>query len=145
MACSKHKIYLKNLMLFVLNVNIFIKQSGKKNNLPTKFSKTLLLPALWLPTTAIWGKSRDKGIPSEANTSCNLFTIGINCSIPTFPDILLVRLALSSSQYMWDGGKSTDDVSDWLYYPIKHHKQTTEFLSKKDKSHIKVIHKTRLQ
>jgi len=60
---------------------------------PTKFSSTLLLPALWLPTTAICGKSSVRGTPSEANASCSLFTIGINWSIPAFPDILYCTTA----------------------------------------------------
>lgn len=54
---------------------------------PTKFSSTLLLPALWLPTTAIWGKSNANGTPREANASCSRFTMGISCSIPEFPAI----------------------------------------------------------
>ena len=55
---------------------------------PTKFSNTLLFPALWLPTTAICGRSSVRGTPKDANASCNLFTIGINCSMPKFPAIL---------------------------------------------------------
>ena len=55
--------------------------------LPTKFSNTELFPALWLPTTAIWGRSKERGRPRDAKASCNLFTIGISCSIPTFPAI----------------------------------------------------------
>jgi len=55
---------------------------------PTKFSSTLLFPALWLPTTAIWGRSSVRGTPNEANASCSLFTIGISCSMPKFPVML---------------------------------------------------------
>lgn len=58
--------------------------------LPTKFSNTELFPALWLPTTAIWGRSKERGRPKDAKASCNLFTIGISCSIPTFPAILAI-------------------------------------------------------
>lgn len=54
---------------------------------PTKFSKTLLLPALWPPITAICGKSKDKFTPNFVNASCNLLTMGIRCSIPIFPVI----------------------------------------------------------
>lgn len=53
--------------------------------LPTKFSSTELLPADWPPTTAICGKSNCICTPSWVKASCNLFTIGINCSIPIFP------------------------------------------------------------
>jgi len=56
--------------------------------LPTKFSSTELLPALWPPTTAIWGRSSCICTPSCVNASCSLFTIGINCSIPVLPAIL---------------------------------------------------------
>ena len=42
---------------------------GRKS-LPTKFSRTLLLPALCPPTTAIWGRSSPMLTPVEANTSC---------------------------------------------------------------------------
>ena len=56
--------------------------------LPTKFSSTELLPALWPPTTAICGRSSCICTPSCVNASCSLFTIGINCSIPVLPDIL---------------------------------------------------------
>ena len=74
--------------------------------LPTKFSRTLLLPALWLPTTAIWGRSSDNGIPNDEKTSCSLFTIGINCSMPTFPDILAIICApLLYSSYIWHCGR----------------------------------------
>lgn len=57
-------------------------------HLPTKFSSTELLPALWPPTTAICGRSSCICTPSCVNASCNLFTIGINCSIPALPAIL---------------------------------------------------------
>lgn len=55
--------------------------------LPTKFSNTELFPADCPPTTAIWGKSSVIWTPSCVNASCNLFTIGISCSIPIFPAI----------------------------------------------------------
>ena len=45
---------------------------GRKS-LPTKFSRTLLLPALCPPTTAIWGRSRPMVTLEAANTSCSLF------------------------------------------------------------------------
>lgn len=51
---------------------------------PTKFSSTELLPADWPPTTAICGRSSCMCTPNEVNASCNLFTIGISASIPTF-------------------------------------------------------------
>ena len=57
-------------------------------HLPTKFSRTLLFPALWLPTTAICGRSRDNGTPIDEKASCSLLTMGMRNSIPTFPDIL---------------------------------------------------------
>lgn len=50
--------------------------------LPTKFSKTELLPADCPPTTAIWGRSNVICTPRDVNASCNLFTIGIKLSIP---------------------------------------------------------------
>lgn len=56
--------------------------------LPTKFSSTELLPALWPPTTAICGRSSCKVTPIAVKASCSLLTTGINCSIPWFPDIL---------------------------------------------------------
>lgn len=54
---------------------------------PTKFSKTELFPADWPPTTAICGRSSCICTPSCVKASCNLLTIGINCSIPIFPDM----------------------------------------------------------
>lgn len=56
---------------------------------PTKFSRTLDFPALWLPTTAIWGKSKDRGTPRVANASWSLLTMGMRLSIPSFPDMVL--------------------------------------------------------
>lgn len=53
--------------------------------LPTKFSKTELFPADCPPTTAICGKSSCIWTPNWVKASWSLFTIGINCSIPTFP------------------------------------------------------------
>ena len=56
---------------------------------PTKFSKTELLPALWLPTTAIWGRSSGLRSPRCENASCSLFTIWMRLCMPVFvePDI----------------------------------------------------------
>lgn len=71
----KHEIILVNI-----NVLTFY--------LPTKFSKTELLPADWPPTTAICGKSSCMWTPNWVKASCNLFTIGISCSMPVFPAIL---------------------------------------------------------
>ena len=88
--------------------------------LPTKFSRTLLLPALWLPTTAICGKSRDSGIPRLANTSCSLFTTGINCSIPTFPAMVAIVFSphYLKLSYIWQRGSDvtnliTSIMSQW--------------------------------
>lgn len=49
---------------------------GKKSR-PTRASSTLDLPLLWLPTTATWGSSIVDELPSWANMSCSLLTIGI--------------------------------------------------------------------
>ena len=54
-------------------------------HLPTKFSKTDDLPALWPPTTAIWGKSMVLETPSWVKMSCNLFMMGMRDSIPWLP------------------------------------------------------------
>lgn len=59
----------------------------KITHLPTKFSKTELFPADCPPTTAIWGKSNVKWTPNCVKASCNLFTIGISCSMPVLPAI----------------------------------------------------------
>lgn len=50
-------------------------------HLPTKFSSTLLLPALCPPTTAIWGRSMPLPAPTCWNASCRRFTIGISSSM----------------------------------------------------------------
>lgn len=52
---------------------------------PTKFSRTELFPALWPPTTAIWGRSRLAFCPIAEKASCSLFTRGIRSSIPLLP------------------------------------------------------------
>jgi len=80
-------------LLVVVNV-LYIRQQLSKQGtyLPTKFSSTLDLPADWEPTTAICGRSRLIGVPQTANASCSLFTMGMSCSMPIFPDILAVRL-----------------------------------------------------
>ena len=49
--------------------------------LPTKFSRTELLPADWPPTTAIWGRSSCMWTPSWVKASCSLLTIGIKFSM----------------------------------------------------------------
>lgn len=72
--------------------------------LPTKFSRTELLPALWPPTTAICGKSSCICTPSCVNASCSLFTIGINCSIPALP-------AIPSDCRDYAARKSTHDLA----------------------------------
>lgn len=58
-----------------------------ETHLPTKFSNTELFPADCPPTTAIWGRSSCICTPNCVKASCSLFTIGINCSIPMFPDM----------------------------------------------------------
>ncbi|KAL0590725.1 retrotransposable element ORF2 protein, partial [Plecturocebus cupreus] len=65
-------------------------------HLPTKFSSTELLPALWPPTTAICGSSSRQLCPSAEKASCRRFTSGISSSISRFP-ILPERLAASWS------------------------------------------------
>ena len=60
----------------------------KDSYLPTKFSSTELFPALWPPTTAIWGRSRHIWTPKDVNASWSLLTSGMSCSIPWLPDIL---------------------------------------------------------
>lgn len=66
--------------------------------LPTKFSSTELLPADWPPTTAICGRSSCMWTPNDVNASCNLFTIGINCSMPTLVVIVGPRWCWLDSQ-----------------------------------------------
>lgn len=60
-------------------------QPGKATYFPTKFSSTELFPALWPPTTAIWGRSRFAFCPMAEKASCMRFTRGIKSSIPRFP------------------------------------------------------------
>lgn len=74
------------------------QRTDKAIYLPTKFSKTELFPADCPPTTAICGKSNVIWTPSCVKASCNLFTIGISCSIPVFPDIFRPEFALFSNQ-----------------------------------------------
>ena len=69
----------------VVNTDWFLIAINVYTHLPTKFSKTLLLPALWLPTTAIWGKSIEDGCPICAKASWILFITGIRSSMPLFP------------------------------------------------------------
>ena len=78
-------------------------------HLPTKFSKTLLFPALWLPTTAIWGRSILDGCPIWANASCILFITGIRSSIPLFPIFdseksTLHRIPVYKKLKFWEDG-----------------------------------------
>ena len=61
---------------------------GRKS-LPTKFSRTLLLPALCPPTTAIWGRSRPMVTLEAANTSCSRFMWWITSRTPSLFSILL--------------------------------------------------------
>lgn len=63
--------------------------------LPTKFSSTELLPALWPPTTAIWGRSRFAFCPMAENASCIRLTSGIRSSMPRFPILPAVGRFLS--------------------------------------------------
>lgn len=65
--------------------------------LPTKFSRTELFPADCPPTTAICGKFNCMWTPIEVKASCSLLTIGINFSIPVFPDILVELLPLCTT------------------------------------------------
>lgn len=53
--------------------------------LPTKFSRTELLPALCPPTTAICGRSRSQLCPMALKASCRRFTSGMRSSIPRLP------------------------------------------------------------
>lgn len=59
--------------------------SAPCTHLPTKFSSTELLPALWPPTTAICGSSSRQLCPSAEKASCRRFTSGISSSISRFP------------------------------------------------------------
>lgn len=49
---------------------------GRKSR-PTRDSRTLDLPLLWLPTTATWGSSMVDWLPSWAKMSWSLLTMGI--------------------------------------------------------------------
>jgi len=80
---------------FLLSISRLRREEDTRNDegredthLPTKFSSTELLPALWPPTTAICGRSSCICTPSCVNASCSLLTIGINCSMPVLPAIL---------------------------------------------------------
>lgn len=94
---------------------------------PTKFSNTLLFPALWLPTTAIWGRSMVDGCPIWAKASWILFITGIRSSIPLFPILQTQKTAIYKTYYKlrnchkmaleWSQRKSS-----FLYHP--------EFLSR---------------
>ena len=53
---------------------------GRKS-FPTKDWRTLLLPALWLPTTAIWGSWRPKATPALVKVSWSLLIIRISSSV----------------------------------------------------------------
>ena len=94
-----HTLFIERVLYFTISHSIehrlHILSAMTTTHLPTKFSRTLLFPALWLPTTAICGKSKDIGTPDKEKASCNLFTIGMRVSIPKFPDILTL-LAHSS-------------------------------------------------
>ena len=58
--------------------------------LPTKLSKTLLLPELWAPTTTIWGRSKSN-IQSESNLLFQiLFSTNILQKLSTVVDIPLI-------------------------------------------------------
>lgn len=58
---------------------------GRRSYLPTKFSSTELLPALWPPTTAICGKSRSAFWPMAEKASCSRLTSGMRSSMPRLP------------------------------------------------------------
>lgn len=62
-----------------------VATSAPCTHLPTKFSSTELLPALWPPTTAICGSSSRQLCPSAEKASCRRFTSGISSSISRFP------------------------------------------------------------
>ena len=83
-----------------MNWNINYVANDCFTNLPTKFSKTLLLPALWLPTTAIWGKSIVAVWPVCAKASISLFIIGMRSCIPLLPAILTIENQLTI-QWNW--------------------------------------------
>lgn len=57
----------------------------RRSYLPTKFSSTELLPALWPPTTAICGRSRSAFWPMAEKASCNRLTSGMRSSMPRLP------------------------------------------------------------
>ena len=69
---------------------------GRKSY-PTMLSSTLLLPLLWLPTTAICGRSTG-GMSRGANASCSLLMIGMSSfrGMPPFSDALM-SLSLARS------------------------------------------------
>ena len=73
------------LNLELLTSQTFILLPATMTYLPTKFSSTLLFPALCPPTTTICGNSKPNGSPLAENASCNWFTIWIRFSIPLFP------------------------------------------------------------
>ena len=58
---------------------------ARRSYLPTKFSSTELLPALWPPTTAICGRSRSAFWPMAEKASCSRLTSGMRSSMPRLP------------------------------------------------------------
>ena len=60
-------------------------QGRAASYLPTKFSSTELLPALWPPTTAICGRSRSAFWPMAEKASCSRLTSGMRSSMPRLP------------------------------------------------------------
>lgn len=61
------------------------RSRARRSYLPTKFSSTELLPALWPPTTAICGRSRSAFWPMAEKASCNRLTSGMRSSMPRLP------------------------------------------------------------
>ncbi|TNN73809.1 hypothetical protein EYF80_016017 [Liparis tanakae] len=65
----------KKMQLAKLNYSILLLGLGPSHeNLIQRFSSTELFPALWPPTTAIWGRSRFAFCPMAEKASCMRFT-----------------------------------------------------------------------
>ena len=89
---------------------VTIPEPRGRKSLPTKHSRTLLLPALCPPTTAIWGRSRPRLTPLVVRTSCSWLMVWITSFIPSFSDMLEMDVR-SVSQIL----KICLD-NFWLYY-----------------------------
>ena len=106
---SSARLTTKNIIFtqfafFIINVAYFIHLLSHtyctalgfiSSYFPTQFSSTELFPALWPPTTAIWGRSMGDCIPRDVNASCSLFTMGISSSMEGFHAILMSSLSLN--------------------------------------------------